>query len=767
LVFGLFYYEENMTVIDRVRNAVKAFQTDGTQSREQLLREVGWSDPKRLFPANTWIPYNPSTLVTRYGLEVFEKMRQDDQVKAAMSFKKHAVLSTGWEITVPEGKSDEWEPAMFCWWVLDRIEGTLEEVLLEVLTFLEFGYSVSEIIWREVEKGDYKGKIAVKGLKARKPHSFNFDIDEHGNLKALLQDQQDEQVEMPVDKFVVYVNDKEFGNWYGKSDLESAYRPWWTKVNVYQWMAMYLERLGIPPIFALYDPNSYNTRQKNDLKDIIRNMQAATVGIMPRPTKPDGKGTDILDFWTPQLANQARSVFIPAIDMCNRDIARAVLMPGLLGFTPDTAEGSYARSKKHFDVFIMLVEYLRKRIERRVMFEQILKPMIDLNYGEMDEYPEFKFLPMTDEVRVDLLEVWTKAVEKGVVVPQTDDEDHIRDLLRFPEKNEDNIVKPPEPEMPSEEEEVFPVEDEVPPEIQNLEEKEYLSRDITDGERHVDFAEIERRLNLLEQATLSKLRGIMVQSRDSMIKYIDKNHDQLAQLITKDELKLKGMGEVQMVVKEFLRSAYEEGVRHIQKEVKRAKKQYQQAPTFAPTEALRWLSRKKIVVSGLMRDSVLRDVKGVLMGAIESGETLGEIRSKLRNVFEPYVGDTNVLRDQKQIEPYRLDTIIRTNSTTAYNMGRVTEARQMGEFVQGMRFSAILDERTTPQCTHLDGKVFRMDDEALSSMTPPLHYNCRSVLVPIVIGSPINESEFVTSTEIGEAKDMTPPSFGGSVNRKK
>src|SRR5678815_5921630 len=51
-------------------------------------------------------PYNPDDLARRKGIKIYREMMRDEQVKAALSAKKFAVLSTGWEIHLPETDQD-------------------------------------------------------------------------------------------------------------------------------------------------------------------------------------------------------------------------------------------------------------------------------------------------------------------------------------------------------------------------------------------------------------------------------------------------------------------------------------------------------------------------------------------------------------------------------------------------------------------------------------------------------------------------------------
>ena len=380
--------------------------------------EVSFADPSRMFPTGFNTPYNPSELVGQRGLSVFDKMRKDDQVKSALTFKRHSVTAAGWTIKVPEGQDDDWEPAVFCRKVLENVDGSIERSIDGILSAMAYGYSISEKVWAEEN-----GKIVLKSLKTRRPHEWEFVVDPYGNLTGLKQMQK----EMPVDKFVVYSYDSEFGNWYGTSDLEAAHRAWWTKKNTYQWMAMLLERMGIPPIMALYNPDAYPQAKLGDLKSLLKNMQAATVGIIPRGAPED------LELWSTEIGGGIEGVFIPALNRFDQDIAKAMLMPGLLGMTSDSREGSFARAKVHFDVFMLVIERTRNEIAKHVMTDQIIRPMVELNFGVMDEYPCFDFGPLTDDLRTDLMTTWGTLVGQKVVTSTVEDEKHVRTILHFPE----------------------------------------------------------------------------------------------------------------------------------------------------------------------------------------------------------------------------------------------------------------------------------------------------------------------------------------------
>ena len=185
------------------------------------------------------------------------------------------------------------------------------------------------------------------------------------------------------------------------------------------------------------------------------------------------------------------------------------------------------------------------------------------------------------------------------------------------------------------------------------------------------------------------------------------------------------------------------------------------ASSFAPRAALRWLRATAFWVSGILGDRVLADAKGVILNGLKTGKPGSVLAEEILAAFLPYLGDPDVIRDEEQLKPYRLETIVRTNTTTAYNHGRLTTFLDPDvlPFLKGVRYSAILDTRTTEVCRYLDGKVFKPSDPNLEALLPPNHYQCRSIIVPIVAGMPVREDEFITPAQIGKARELADAKF--------
>lgn len=404
------------TFVQRVAAAWRSYRKMTPQ-----MGEVGTADPYWLYGGSP-PRYNPSELISYRGYGVIDQMRKDDQVKAALAFKKQSVLAAGWQIKMPEGAPEDSPIKKEIERSLYNVDGSFNRAMKEILSALDYGFSVTEKVWEQKDN-----MVRLKKLASRKPHDITFEADPHGNMTACVQNAK----KLPLDKLIIYTYDYEFSNHYGRSDLEAVYRAWWTKSNAYKWMAMLLERLGIPPVFALYNHNAYNPTQRETLQDVLKSLQAASVGAIPR-----GKPED-LEMWAPELAGQVSTVFLPAMEYLNKDISRALLMPGLIGLTDDQGQGSLARSQVHFDVFMLVLQAIREELQE-IVNEQIIDDILMFNFGEMEDdiKPIFEFLPLTDDARLDILDRWTSLIGSEVVKAQDADEEHVRSMLKFPPMDE-------------------------------------------------------------------------------------------------------------------------------------------------------------------------------------------------------------------------------------------------------------------------------------------------------------------------------------------
>jgi len=685
----------------------------------EALTEVAIMDSSARFKGFGDEVYNPSELISRKGYRIIDEMRKEEQIKAALLFKKHAVISSGWEVVSPDDQDDDWEVTEFVRDNFLHVRGTLDHALLEIMTAIDYGFSVTEKVFVLEES-----RIHLAALKTRRPHTFTFGQSDFGEITALYQSQGFKKVPLNPAKFVIFTYMEEFDNPYGTSDLVAAYRAYWSKNNTYKWLLMYLERMGIPPILGLYNSASFTGKVLDSLKTIMKKIQAATVGIVPR-----GENKDDLEFWSPDTMNaRVGEAFEPALDKFDKDMAKAILMPGLLGISPEEAVGSQARARVIFDVFMFVVNQLRQEIEEQAVNEAILKPLVDLNFN-VTSYPRFRLLPLSDDDIHSMFKLWVELVKEGVVATTDEDERHIRAATGFPER-------------------VFEEEDEEDLPFQKL--TFALNRAPNQYEAVMNFQQIETGLNQREQELTISVQSILIEARDRMLR----DYARKQAPITVNEL--PGVSKLRKSYRTFLDSTFDFGREQLANEVPVA---IEMQVNTQPREALAYLKDKSIELAATQDQEILKRVKQAVLTGIGNGETTGQVQLRIKAAFEPFVGDPTLIKDDKAMAPFRTEMIARTESTAAFNQGRLVQARQFPQAMRGMQYSAIMDGRTSPVCSALDGRVFNLDDPELDSLKPPNHVNCRSVLVPITITQPVEEKDFITPGQAGRAKELKGQGF--------
>ena len=141
-----------------------------------------------------------------------------------------------------------------------------------------------------------------------------------------------------------------------------------------------------------------------------------------------------------------------------------------------------------------------------------------------------------------------------------------------------------------------------------------------------------------------------------------------------------------------------------------------------PEEAVKWLEGYTPKLAGNLRESVLEKTRDVIQKSMQEGTTLQERMKALQEAAPEFASMSKA----------RIESIARTEITRADTMGTLINAKANNDVV-GFEFSAIMDDRTTDICVSRHGLVMRIDDPNLASNTPPLHPNCRSLLMELTI----------------------------------
>jgi hypothetical protein len=390
-----------MGFFDRFTNQSKKKQE---QELFELAQEIGlYKDTTYSQPDE--VDFNPED----FDLEVYEKMMKDGQVKAGLDMIKLAVTARGFNVTGDSPETKQY--AEFINENFELIRGNMEDVVGEMLTALEYGYSCTEKVFIQD-----KGKIMLKKMKVLNPHSVQAKTDRFGDLEYVLQSIGSKQIKIPANKILWYAHDKRFGNPYGQSALRTTYKHWFIKDKMYRFANIAYERYGTPLLVGNVE----------DPKDVSK-MQSLLAKINGLTGLAISGGDKI------QAVQGTNADFISYIEHHDRKIMESLLVPPMLISTGRGQNGSYALSSNQFDIFIIRLEALQRDL-KALLEEEVIRPLIDLNFPNVKAYPSFNFKPFTDEDTEKLARVFQMMITAQVVDAS---EDWIREELGFPAMSEE------------------------------------------------------------------------------------------------------------------------------------------------------------------------------------------------------------------------------------------------------------------------------------------------------------------------------------------
>ena len=389
-----------------------------------------------------FIAWNPDELVGRKGADIWRRMLRDPQVKASYNLLVSIIISRNWRFEPQEaGPGQQRIADFFRFNVEHALRGPFKQALRTVMLAKAQGYSVSEKVFEPIE---FEGRTywGLRAIKAKPYHSFRFEVDARGNICGLVQEAAGQRIELDPRKFVIHVFQPELDPVWGESDLRAAYRAFWEKDTILKFWNIYLERLAAG--FTVAIPKEagpvLTAAEKADFEATLRNITLASAVRLPA-------GYDLKVVHGP-----ATDAFERAVDHRDLQMAKALLVPPLLGLSPQLRVGSLAQAKVQFQVFMDLVKEQGDALAD-VLNEQVFRDLAWWNFAERRP-PLFRFDPFMKEQQREIAQTWINAVGGQAVTSTLADENRLREWLDFaPREAGSAPVRGGEPARPSEEEE--------------------------------------------------------------------------------------------------------------------------------------------------------------------------------------------------------------------------------------------------------------------------------------------------------------------------
>jgi SPP1 gp7 family putative phage head morphogenesis protein len=373
--------------------------------------------------------YNPDQLAGRNGLGIYAKMRLDEQVKAVMNFKRDAITARGWTFKYEEESSlsqtEQDKRKRVFTEIFTKMRGSFVDALNVIATGRDYGFSLTEKIYSDVTI-DKQTYIGISEMRGREPSTFEFTTDDFGTLLKVEQTTAGRRITVDMSRMIHYVHSPEFDRFFGRSDLREAYRAWYAKDQLVKLWLLYLERMAGGLVEARRTPDSslqYGSPEYASLQEVLKNVHGA-MGMISPP------GIEI-NVHTPPTTDAYEKATV-YFDLA---IAKALLVPNLLGISHTGQTGAFSQSQTQLEAFFWTLNADSERLESTIN-EQLVRDLGDANFGDGD-YPYFCFKPASRDYITKTIADWKTLVDAKSVITSEADEEHFRKLLDMPKRDED------------------------------------------------------------------------------------------------------------------------------------------------------------------------------------------------------------------------------------------------------------------------------------------------------------------------------------------
>ena len=391
---------------------------------------------------------------------VLREMVYNDPVIGALLLAIELLLrQVEWHVAPPDEAQDAAaavEQATFVEQCREDMSAAWPDVLSEILTFLPWGFSPLEVVYK-VRRGDQTapdrasskyndGRIGWRKWALRAQESlFKWDFDDTGGVQAMEQlPAPDYSLRViPIERLLLFRTTTRKGNPEGASILRSCYTSWYYKTQIQRIEGIGIERdlAGLPVGYVppeLLDTANRTAAQTdlfNALCNVLRNVRRDEQEFLLWPLAYDADGKEVYRFELASTGGRRQFDTDQIIARYDQRIALSVLADFLL--LGSRQVGSFALAVDKTDLFTTALKAWLDSIVG-VVNRHAIPRLIRLNGWPVTQTPELRYGSID---RVDVAGFATAVsdlVKVGALTPGPDLEAKVREVMKLP-------ALPPEP----------------------------------------------------------------------------------------------------------------------------------------------------------------------------------------------------------------------------------------------------------------------------------------------------------------------------------
>lgn len=382
------------------------------------------------------------------GAAVYREMSDNDDVVGAVLFAIEMLIrQTTWDIQEAGAKPKDKECAEFLRSCMDDMTDTWTDTISEILSFLTYGWSAHEIVYkrrcgkRKDKRLNSKfddGLIGWQKLPIRAQESLYEWRYEDGtdDLTGMVQMPPPDYglIEIPINRLLLFRTKSRKGNPEGRSILRNAYRSWYFKKRIQEIEGIGIERdlAGLPVMTAPEGQNIWDA----DNPEMVK-MRVAAEELISHIRRDSLEGIVKPKEWELELLStggQRQFDTSRIIDRYDTRIAMTVLADFIL--LGHEKVGSFALSSDKTELFAVAIGGFLDIICEAFNNNAIPK-LVDLNGEHFKGITDYPRMIHGDIENADLEKLGVfleKAVGSNVLTPDENIEDHIREVAGLPER---------------------------------------------------------------------------------------------------------------------------------------------------------------------------------------------------------------------------------------------------------------------------------------------------------------------------------------------
>jgi hypothetical protein len=353
-------------------------------------------------------------------LKTVNEMRNDPTIAAALNVYRMMINRVDWKVEPPvDATETEKQRADFVASCMGDMEGTWGQFISETVTYIEYGFSVQEKVYRRrLTRNGSKFNDGLVGLRKIATRSqdtirhWNFSEDgrdlvsigqslvnlENGSRYIANTSAKDGVITIPRSKFMLFSVDSVKGNPEGKSLLKNVYLPYkqLTMLKDQLLLGVAKDMAAVPIVYLppdLMDANAPPEKKAayQAYQRLVDNVAAGTQKGMILPMMYDEQGKPMFEFKLMEAKANSKFDIPGIIEQLQQDIFVALNCDVI----KTSGEGNFAVGESKTNLLALAIEHRLNEI-RDVLNNDLIPQLYALNGWSLDRLPTFEYGDILD-----------------------------------------------------------------------------------------------------------------------------------------------------------------------------------------------------------------------------------------------------------------------------------------------------------------------------------------------------------------------------------